>query len=133
MSREKQNILSYLKEFKNRFYYHIILVMIYGLLLYRKNNDIKNVYFNVRSCLLLFTTKISVQEPRGFNYILSSHRQLIPWYWLSSQGVHAMWLHRFCSGKIQPWIFLCTLAGEGCLLGFLLFFFIMKCRFFEWI
>lgn len=36
--------------------------MIYGLLLYRKNNDIKNVFCNVRACLLLFTTRISGQE-----------------------------------------------------------------------
>lgn len=36
MSREKQNILSYLKEFQNRIYQHNVFFMIYGLLLYRK-------------------------------------------------------------------------------------------------
>lgn len=59
MSREKQNILSYLKKkLKPDF---IIASYFYDLwtALVCKNNDIKNVYCNVGVCLLLFTTKIS--------------------------------------------------------------------------
>lgn len=72
MSRAKQNILIYLKEFKNRFYYQIILLIIDEQPWYRKNNDIKNLCFNMRAHWL-FTTKITVQKSRDFNCILSSN------------------------------------------------------------
>lgn len=81
--------------------------------LVQKNNDIKNLYFNVRAHLL-FTSKIIVQESKDVSCILSSSWHLILWNWLSSLGIYALWQHRFFHRKIQPWIFLYMITGEGC-------------------